>query len=134
MHEGAEANMSARRRLSDMQALRAARDLLAEPARWCRSAPARTLRTASRGHKPAWVRCGALDGHAMRWCAAGALVKATGIDSGPPGLRALDRAAVDRFGVGIGRANDDPRIAHAAILACFDAAIAATGTGRDENA
>jgi hypothetical protein len=120
--------------LSDVEALRAARDLLTDPERWCRSAPARTLRAASRGHKPEWVRCGALDGHAMRWCAAGALVKVSGVDSGPPGLRALDRAAVDRFGVGIGRANDDPRVSHAAILGCFDAAIATTGTERHGDA
>jgi hypothetical protein len=121
-------------RLSDAEALRAARELLTDPERWCRSAPARSPRAASRGHKPDWVRCGALDAPARRWCAAGALVKVSGISSNPPGLRALERAAIDRFGVGIGRANDDPRIPHAAILACFDAAIATSATGRHENA
>jgi hypothetical protein len=61
-------------------------------------------------------------------------VKVSGVASNPPGLRALDRAAVDRFGVGIGRVNDDPRVTHAEILGCFDAAIAATATGRDAHA
>jgi hypothetical protein len=40
-------------------------------------------------------------------------------------LRALERAALARFGVGIGRANDDPRVSHADVLAVFDLAIAA---------
>lgn len=110
--------------LSDLQALRAARALLADPERWCRSAPARRLKPASPGHQAEWVRCAPLDGPAQRWCATGALVLVSGIASDPPGLRVLDRAAVERFGVGIGRATDDPRIPHAAILACFDDAIA----------
>jgi hypothetical protein len=111
--------------MTPLQALRAARELLADETRWCRSAPARTLRPATRSHPAEWVRCAALDGAAVRWCAAGALVKVSGIESDPPGLREVERVALARFGVGLGRANDDPRISHAAILGAFDEAIAA---------
>jgi hypothetical protein len=104
--------------------LRAARALLADPARWCRSAPARTLRPASRRHPTEWVRCAALDAGAMRWCAAGALVRTSGIATAPPGMADLERAALARFGLGVGRLNDDPRTPHAAVLQVFDAAIA----------
>ena len=116
--------------LTPLEALRAARGLLTDPDRWCRSAPARKLTTASRAHPTEWVRCDPCDILARRWCAAGALVFVSGIESDPPGRRVLDRVAVERFGVGIGRANDVPRISHAAILACFDAAIAAVGGGK----
>jgi hypothetical protein len=53
------------------------------------------------------------------------LVKVSGIASDPPGLREVERVALARFGVGLGRANDDSRVPHAAILKCFDEAIAA---------
>jgi hypothetical protein len=36
--------------MTPLQALRAARELLADETRWCRSAPARTLRPATRSH------------------------------------------------------------------------------------
>jgi hypothetical protein len=111
--------------MTPLQALRGARELLTDETRWCRSAPARTLRRASRTRPAEWVRCAALDGAAMRWCASGALVKVSGITSDPPGRLDLERAALARFGVGLGRANDDPRIAHADILMIFDSAIAA---------
>jgi hypothetical protein len=68
----------------------------------------------------------------MRWCAAGALVQVSGIESDPPGMRTLEGAALRRFGVAIGRANDDPRISHAAILATFsDAATVLAGVQED---
>jgi hypothetical protein len=113
--------------LTPLEALRAARTLLAGPERWCRSAPARALRQARRGHPAEWVRCGPLDAQARRWCAAGALVKVSGIATDPPGLRTLEAVALPRFGVGIGRTNDDPRVSHPAILACVDEAIAEPG-------
>jgi len=47
------------------------------------------------------------------------------VRSGAPGFAFLDAAAVRLFGVGIGRANDDPRFGHADVLRCYDAAIAA---------
>jgi hypothetical protein len=115
------------RQLTPLEALDTARALLADAACWCRSAPARRFIPPS-AHRPReWVRCDARARSAQRWCAAGALVKVSGIGSDPPGLRALEQAAVRRFGVGIGRANDDPRIPHPDLLACFDDAIRAVG-------
>jgi hypothetical protein len=126
IHESAAA-AEAPARLTPLQALCAARDLLADEPCWCRSAPARRFIPPS-AHRPReWVRCDARSRSAQRWCAAGVLVKVSGIASDPPGLRALDQAAIRRFSVGIGRANDDPRITHAEILACFDDAIRAAG-------
>src|SRR4029453_17567544 len=110
-----------------LDATRAARALLADEACWCLSAPARRFIPPS-AHRPReWVRCDARSRSAQRWCATGALVKVSGIGSDPPGLRALDQAAVRRFGIGIGGANDDPRITHGDILGCFDDAIRAVG-------
>jgi len=111
--------------VTPLDALRAARALLADETRWTRSAPARRLKPAYRGQPADWVRCAPLDDRACRWCAAGALVTASGIVSDPPGLRALEHAAMDRFGVGIGRANDDPQVSHVELLNTFDAAISA---------
>jgi hypothetical protein len=124
-HGAEEQELIVTTKMTPLQALRAARELVADETRWCRSAPARTLRRASRTRPAEWVRCAALDGAAMRWCAAGALAQVSGIESDPPGLRVLGRAALTRFGVGLGRANDDPSISHAAILGAFDEAIAA---------
>jgi hypothetical protein len=110
--------------LAAIEILQAARSLLSDPEDWCRSAPARRLKPAYRGQPAEWVRCGPLDGPARRWCAAGALVKVSRIATDPPGRQTLEAVALRCFGVGIGRANDDPRISHAAILACVDEAIA----------
>src|SRR5262245_8548162 len=108
IHDGAVAAEAGRETraisLTPLDALRAARGLLAAPDRWCRSAPARRVRPARRNQPAEWVRCAPLDGLAQRWCVAGALVFVSGVESDPPGLRALERAALERFGVGIGRA------------------------------
>ena len=65
-------------------------------------------------HRPTeWVRCDARSRSAHRWCAAGALVQVSGIAPAMPELPALEQAAVARFGIGIGRANDYRRISHA---------------------
>ena len=120
-------------RLDALAALRAARELIADPERWTRSAPARRCRQGrGRGkgrHKGEWLPTHSTDPRAERWCAAGALCKVSGVRSGAPGFALLDAAAVRLFGVGIGRANDDPRIGHADILRCFDEAIAASLRG-----
>jgi hypothetical protein len=56
------------------------------------------------------------------------------VRTGPPGIAFLEAASRRLFGIGIGRANDDRRFAHADILRCYDAAIAlaeaATGERR----
>src|SRR5262249_21224355 len=107
-----------------LEALCAARALLADPTRWTCSAPARRLKPAYRGQPADWVRCAPLDDRARRWCASGALTRVTGIAVDPPGLRALEHASIARFGTGIGEANDNPKVTYTDIIACFDAAIA----------
>ena len=108
-----------------LAALTRARALLADPDRWTRSVPARRWKAPQRRDPGAWEQCAATEPCASRWCAAGALCKVSGVRSGAPGFAFLDAAAVRLFGVGIGRANDDPRLGHAAVLRCYDAAIAA---------
>ena len=120
-------------RLDAIAALMRARALIADSERWCRSAPARYCRQGrGRGkgqHKGEWLPTHSTDPRAERWCAAGALCKVSGVRSGAPGFALLDAAAVRLFGVGIGRANDDPRNGHADVLRCFDEAIAASLRG-----
>ena len=48
----------------------------------------------------------------------------SGVRSGAPGFVQLDALALRLFGMGIGRANDDPRLGHTDILRCYDEAIA----------
>jgi hypothetical protein len=105
-------------------ALVAARELIADPERWTRSAPARRWKTSQKREPGAWVPTQATDPHASRWCAAGALCKVSGTRTGPPGITFLQTASQRFFGTDIGRANDDPRFTHADILRCYDAAIA----------
>ena len=48
----------------------------------------------------------------------------SGVRSGAPGIAFLEAASRELFGIGIGRANDDPRLTmHADILRCYDLAI-----------
>jgi len=114
--------------LDPYAALIAARELIAEEARWTRSAPARRLRPA-RGHgqnfhEAEWLPVHATDSRAGRWCAAGALCAASGMRSGAPGMTNLEAASCQLFGTGIGRANDDALlVVHADIVRCFDLAI-----------
>src|SRR5690349_4380953 len=95
-------------------ALKAARELIGEETRWTRSAPARRLRPArGRGknrHEAEWLPTHAADSRAGRWCAAGALCSVSGVRSGAPGIAFLEAASRELFGVGIGRANDDPHL------------------------
>jgi hypothetical protein len=42
----------------------------------------------------------------------------------PPGIEYLEIASRQLFGMGIGRANDDPRFSHPDMLRCFNVAIA----------
>ncbi len=109
-------------------ALKAARNLIADETRWTRSAPARRLRPArGRGknrHEAEWLPTHATDAGAGRWCAGGALCAVSGVRSGAPGITYLEAASHQLFGIGIGRANDDPRFTtHGDILRCFDTAI-----------
>jgi hypothetical protein len=105
-------------------ALRAARELIADPERWTRSAPARRWKAPQKREPGAWVPTHATDPYASRWCAAGALCAVSGIRSGAPGITFLEAASRQLFGVGIGRANDDARLTtHADILRCLDLAI-----------
>ena len=116
-----------------LAALSQARRLIADPDRWTRSAPARRWKAPHGKVKGEWVPTEATDASARRFCAAGALCKVSGVRSGAPGFAFLDAAAVRLLGVGIGRANDDPRLGHADVLRCFDLAIALageTGTAR----
>ena len=104
-----------------LEALRAARALIGDPARWCRSAPAR--KPTTRG-APGGEPCHATDPAATRWCAAGALCHVTGRRREAPGFAELDHAARTLFGEAIGRVNDRRETTHAMILRCFDEAIA----------
>jgi len=114
----------AKAELDALAALTQARALLADPERWTRSAPARRWKAPQRRDPGAWEPCAATAPSASRWCAAGALCRVAGVRSGAPGFVQLDAAAVRLFGMGIGRANDDPRLGHADVLRCYDAAIA----------
>src|SRR5437870_2425249 len=105
-----------------LAALTRARALIADPESWTRSAPARAWRAPRRKAAGEWIPVAATAPAARRWCAAGALCKVAGVRSGAPGFVQLDEAAVRLFGVGVGRANDDPRIGHGGILRCYDAA------------
>lgn len=117
--------------LTPLAALTAARDLIADPERWTRSVPARAWRAPRSGHQGEWYPVAATEVLARRWCAAGALCKVAGVRAGAPGFAVLDQASVKLFGVGIGRANDDPMLTtHADILRCFDAAILAAAGER----
>jgi hypothetical protein len=104
-------------------ALRAARDLIAEPEHWTRSAPARRWKPPQKREPSGWVPTHATDPHASRWCAAGALCAVAGVRCHPPGIAFLQVAALRLFGTGIGRANDDPRVSHADVLRAYDVAI-----------
>jgi hypothetical protein len=108
-------------------ALKAARKLIADEARWTRSAPARRLRPArGRGknrHEAEWLPTHATDPRAGRWCAAGALCAVSQMRSGGSGIEFLEAASRQLFGVGIGRANDDPRSTHTDMLRCYAVAI-----------
>jgi len=104
-----------------------ARGLIGDPDRWTRSAPARRWKAPQRREPGAWERCAATEPSASRWCAAGALCKVSGVRSGAPGFAFLEAASVRLFGIGIGRANDDPRLGHADVLRCYDLAIALAG-------
>jgi hypothetical protein len=61
-----------------LEALRAARALVADPARWCRSAPARLLRPRH-GREAECLRCDPSAARARAWCETGALVRVSGI-------------------------------------------------------
>src|SRR5687768_12531767 len=87
-------------------ALAAARQLIADEACWCRSAPARWRRPAARRRAETWEPTNALDYRAERWCAAGALCKVTGRRTGAPGIGLLEDAAPRLLGTDLGRAND----------------------------
>jgi len=104
-----------------------ARGLIGDPDRWTRSAPARRWKAPQRREPGAWERCAATEPSASRWCAAGALCKVSGVRSGAPGFAFLEAASVRLFGIGIGRANDDPRLGHADVLRCYDLAVAIAG-------
>src|SRR5215510_4907731 len=104
-----------------------ARGLIGDPDRWTRSAPARRWKAPQRREPGAWERCAATEPSASRWCAAGALCKVSGVRSGAPGFAFLEAASVRLFGIGIGRANDDPRLGHADVLRCYDLAITLAG-------
>ena len=117
--------METQRHREPVAALKAARALIADPAHWTRSAPARRWKAPQKREPGAWVPAHATDPHASRWCAAGALCAVSGMGSGPPGIAFLQAASERLFGTNIGRANDDPQLTtHADILRCYDAAIA----------
>lgn len=109
------------RDLTAVEALRAARDLLTDPARWCKSAGARKR---SNLEFPEGETVPATAASAVRWCAAGALCHLTGHRSDPPGACFLGQAARELFGVGIGRLNDHPETTHEMILEVLDRALA----------
>ena len=115
----------AKAELNALAALTQARNLIADPECWTRSAPARAWRAPRKKGAGQWIPVAATDPAARCWCAVGALCKVAGVRSGAPGFSFLDAAAVRLFGVGLGRANDDPRLGHADVLRCYDAAIAA---------
>ena len=108
-------------------ALNAARDLITDEVRWTRSASVRRLRPArGRGknrHEAEWLPTHATDPRAGRWCAAGALCAISQMRSGSSGIEFLEAASRQLFGVGIGRANDDPRSTHTDLLRCYAVAI-----------
>src|SRR5262249_39725473 len=106
-----------------LAALTQARALIADPERWTRSAPARRWKAPQSREPGAWEPCVATEPSASRWRAAGALCKVSGARSGAPGFAFLDAASIRLFGVGIGRANDDPRPGHADVLRAYDLAI-----------
>ena len=106
-----------------LAALTQARALIADPERWTRSAQARRWKAPHGRVKGEWVPTEATDASARRFCAAGALCKVSGVRSGAPGFAFLDAASIRLFGVGIGRANDDPRPGHADVLRAYDLAI-----------
>lgn len=102
----------------------AARELITSPAQWTRSAPGRRWKAPQKREPGAWVPTHAADPHASRWCAVGALCAVSGMRTGPPGIAHLEAASRELFGLGIGRANDDARLAtHTDILRCYDLAI-----------
>src|SRR5437762_3336665 len=88
-------------------ALKAARDLIAAPERWIRSAPARRWKARQKREPGEWVPTHATDPHASRWCAAAALCAVSGMRSGAPGSAYLEAASRQVFGTGISRANDE---------------------------
>ena len=110
-----------------LTALTQARALIANPERWTRSAPARRWKAPHGRVKGEWVPTEATDASARRFCAAGALCKVSRIRSAAPGFVFLEAASVRLFGIGIGRANDDPRLGHADVLRCYELAIALAG-------
>jgi len=107
------------------EALIAARDLIADPDRWTRSAPGRRWKAPQLREPSAWIPTHATDPYASRWCAAGALCAVSGMRSRPPGIEYLQAASRELFGMDIGRANDDAGLTtHADIMLCYDCAIA----------
>jgi len=104
-------------------ALVGARELIADPERWTRSAPARRWKAPQMHEPAAWVPTHATDPYASRWCAAGALCAVSQMRSSPSGIEFLEAASRQLFGVGIGRANDDTPSTHTAMLRCYALAI-----------
>lgn len=105
--------------------LRAARALIADPARWCRGTEARDAQGFAVPGVSSVATC---------WCAIGAVRSAAGgyqwADAAYCLARALHPDAPNGFAAehGIGEVeshNDDPETTHADVLAMFDTAIAA---------
>ena len=93
-------------------ALVAARELIANPDRWTRSAPGRRWKAPQMREPGAWVPTHAWGPHASRWCAAAALCAVSGMRRDAPGIEYLETASFQLFGTDskalVGR--DEPQV------------------------
>lgn len=116
----------------DLPMVQAARELISDPARWCRG----TMAKNDRGYA-----VGPRQPDACQWCALGALVKCTPDDSKFKGevntkvmANALKVAAMFRrlvIGVGHSLVEFNDAHTHDEVLATFDAAIVQLRVGVD---
>jgi hypothetical protein len=101
---------------STLAGLRAIRELLSDPARWCKGSWARDV---------AGKKIGPSQEGACRWCLDGAVLTLAG-DYQDVEV-ALNKAAASlKFPTGYIHLNDHPTTDHATVLACIDTAIAQT--------
>lgn len=99
--------------LSTVEILRAAREKIADPARWRKGWYASDVNG---------VDCYGHDPEACRWCAIGAIQAVVG---DPDTDQAPSRALRSAAGVGAHYFNDKPSTTHSDVLSLFDRAIAA---------
>jgi len=110
--------------MTPLEILRKARDLISDPQRWSRNYYATRSDNAP---------CGETAEEACKWCAMGAITKVgwpeAHFDVRVGAKFLLADKAKDLFGMGIIDVNE--KCGHAAVLKCFDSAIASLTTPQE---